>query len=81
MATRTVVVLVCDGCGADDEADGNGPVLTHRIGVDGVSWAIDVCGVCWTSTFRDALAPLTRYASRTRIPARPKSSRKLRAVS
>lgn len=77
MASVERVVLVCDGCGADDTADGNGRVEAHRLSVDGVSWTVDSCGVCWQTRYREALAPLTQYAARVRIPAR---TRRLKSV-
>lgn len=77
MSKEQRVILVCDGCGADSTADGNGQVSEHRITVDGASWTVDACAACWGTVFKTALMPLTQHAGRVRIPSRP---RRLRAV-
>lgn len=76
MATIKRVVLVCDGCGAENPGDGNGPVVVHKLAVDGVSWQVDACTACWAK-YREAVALLATNANRVRIPRAP---RKLTAV-
>lgn len=66
MAQREIVILVCDGCGADG-ADGNGEVTEHKFGIDGNTWVLDSCQKCWRGQFQEALKPITRFAQRVRV--------------
>jgi hypothetical protein len=80
MAKQERTILVCDACGAD-EGDGNGPVTTHQLRVDGTSWWLEACEACWRSVYRDRVKALTAGVRRTRVPARATRRRGLRAVS
>lgn len=45
MATRTEIVNECDGCGRAD--DGEHPVTTHELVIDGNTARRESCGRCW----------------------------------
>lgn len=56
MASREVIVLVCDLCGKDTENDGV-LVDTHLVHVDGMTVEAEVCARCWAKAIK-SLMPL-----------------------